>query len=99
MIGMRTASTPQIPIEEMFSSRGRVRILKELAMAEELNISEVCRRTGLNHSTTKAHLRVLIASGLIEEKTFGRIRIYRYRIEDIRARSLRNLFQLWESGA
>ncbi|HDD67009.1 MAG TPA: ArsR family transcriptional regulator [Candidatus Thorarchaeota archaeon] len=86
----------KIPIEEMLSSRGRVKILKELALAGELNISEVCRRVGLNHSTTKAHLRVLMQSGLVEEKVFGRIRIYRYRAEDMRARSLRNLFDLWD---
>jgi len=36
-------------------------------------------------------------TGLIEEKVFGRIKIYRYRIEDMRARSLRNLIDLWES--
>ena len=51
----------------------------------------------LNHSSTKSHLEVLLASGLVEEKKFGRIKIYRYRIEDIRARSIRNLFNLWDS--
>jgi DNA-binding transcriptional ArsR family regulator len=88
---------PQIPIEEIFSSRGRIKIIKELADSKELNISELCRRVGLNHSTTKSHLNVLIESGLVEEKVFGRIKIYRYRIEDLRARSLRNLFDIWGS--
>ncbi len=92
---MDATSTTHIPIEDMLSSRGRIKILKELAYADELNISEICRRVGLNHSTTKAHLSVLIASGLVEEKTFGRIKIYRYRSEDIRARSFRNLLDLW----
>ncbi len=87
----------RIPIEDLFSSKGRVKILKELVDSAELNISELCRRVGLNHTTTKSHLRVLIASGLIEEKTFGRIKIYRYRIEDLRARSLKNFFELWSS--
>ncbi len=86
-----------VPIEELFSSKGRVRILKELATSSELNISELCRRVELNHSSTKSHLEVLLASGLVEEKKFGRIKIYRYRIEDIRARSIRNLFNLWDS--
>lgn len=87
----------RIPIEELFSSRGRIKILKELASSNELNISELCRRVSLNHSSTKSHLEVLIDSGLVEEKMFGRIKIYRYRIEDLRARSLRNLFDLWDS--
>ena len=87
----------RVPIEELFSSRGRIKILKELATSSELNISELCRRVSLNHSSTKSHLEVLIQSGLVEEKMFGRIKIYRYRIEDHRARALRNLFGLWQS--
>jgi DNA-binding transcriptional ArsR family regulator len=86
-----------VPIEDVFSSRGRIKILKELAISNELNISEICRRVDLNHSSTKAHLEVLLKTGLIEEKKFGRIKIYRYKIEDLRARSLRSLFNLWES--
>lgn len=94
---MSSKTFSRIPIEELFSSRGRIKIIKELADTQELNISELCRRVGLNHSTTKSHLNVLIESGLVEEKVFGRIKIYRYRIEDLRARSLRNLFDIWGS--
>ncbi|MFW9805705.1 MAG: ArsR family transcriptional regulator [Candidatus Thorarchaeota archaeon] len=94
---MDAGDTPKIAIEDIFSSRGRIKILKELAASNELNISELCRRVDLNHSSTKSHLEVLLKSGLIEEKKFGRIKIYRYKIEDLRARSLRSLFNLWES--
>lgn len=94
---MNTESSPKVAIEDIFSSRGRIKILKELAASNELNISELCRRVDLNHSSTKSHLEVLLSSGLIEEKKFGRIKIYRYKIEDLRARSLRSLFNLWES--
>jgi DNA-binding transcriptional ArsR family regulator len=88
---------PKIPIEELFSSRGRIKVVKELADATELNISELCRRIGLNHSSTKSHLMTLIKAGLVEEKIFGRIRIYRYCTEDLRARALKNLIELWDS--
>jgi DNA-binding transcriptional ArsR family regulator len=94
---MSAETTNTVPIEDVFSSRGRIKILKELAISNELNISELCRRVDLNHSSTKAHLEVLLKTGLIEEKKFGRIKIYRYKIEDLRARSLRSLFNLWES--
>lgn len=94
---MDSEPLPRIPIEELFSSRGRIKVLKELAESNELNISEICRRVSLNHSTTKTHLRVLVESGLIEEKAFGRIKIYRYRTEDLRARSLKNFLDLWHS--
>ena len=94
---MNTETSKKIGIEDLFSSRGRIKILKELAVSNELNISELCRRVNLNHSSTKSHLEVLLQSGLIEEKIFGRIKIYRYKIEDLRARSLRSLFDIWES--
>ncbi len=97
---MESESSSRVDIEDIFSSRGRIKILKELATSKsnELPISELCRRVGLNHSSTKSHLKVLIKSGLIEEKTYGtRIKIYRYKIEDLRARSLKSLFNLWES--
>ncbi|MCK4566920.1 MAG: winged helix-turn-helix transcriptional regulator [Candidatus Thorarchaeota archaeon] len=94
---MNTETSRKIGIEDLFSSRGRIKILKELAVSNELNISELCRRVNLNHSSTKSHLAVLLKSGLVEEKIFGRIKIYRYRTEDLRARSLRSLFDIWES--
>jgi DNA-binding transcriptional ArsR family regulator len=97
---MDDESSSKVAIEDIFSSRGRIKILKTLAGADhsELPISELCRKVNLNHSSTKSHLKVLIRSGLIEEKTYGsRIKIYRYKIEDLRARSLRSLFSLWDS--
>ena len=93
---MNIETTSKISIEDLFSSRGRVKILKELATSKELLISQLCRKVNLNHSSTASHLKVLVKSGLIEEKIHGRIKIYRYREEDLRARALQNLFSLWE---
>jgi len=95
---LNTENTVKIPIEELFSSRGRVKILKELATSNELLISQLCRKVNLNHSSTASHLKVLVKSGLIEEKKHGRrIKIYRFMEEDMRARALRNFFNIWDS--
>ncbi|MHA1288127.1 MAG: winged helix-turn-helix domain-containing protein [Candidatus Thorarchaeota archaeon] len=94
---MNTEISQKIGIEDLFSSRGRIKILKELAASTELNISDLRRRVNLNHSSTKSNLEVLLHSGLVEEKIFGRIKIYRFRNEDLRARSLKSLFDIWES--
>lgn len=83
-------------VEDVFSSRGRVRILRILSEIGELNISEIARRAGLNYSTTNEHLLLLEEAGLIRHKTFGRIRIYRFDETDARARSIKNLMELWE---
>jgi len=43
----------------------------------ELNISEITRRSGLSHSATARHLDFLTRSGILTEKRFNRIRIFR----------------------
>jgi DNA-binding transcriptional ArsR family regulator len=83
-------------IEEIFSSKGRVRILRILSEIGELNISEIARRAGLNYATTNQHLLVLESYNLVLHKTFGRIRIFRFNDENARARMIRNLIEFWE---
>lgn len=87
-----------IPVELLFSSRGRIKIIRLLAECGELNISEIARRTQLNHSTTRRHLQFLERAQLVQEKTFGRIRIFRYKIENLRALALRRFIELWEKS-
>lgn len=58
------------------SSYGRTKILTLMLEAGELNISEVTKRSGLSHSSTARHLEFLVASGLLTEKRFNRIRIF-----------------------
>lgn len=87
-----------IPVELLFSSRGRIKIIRLLAECGELNISEIARRAQLNHSTTRRHLRFLERAQLVQEKTFGRIRIFRYKIENLRALALRRFIELWEKS-
>lgn len=85
-----------VPVEEVLSSKGRVKILKILALKGELNISEIARRAELNHTSTLSHLRYLKKIGLVEEKNFGRIRIFRFREEDPRARIIKHFFEEFE---
>ena len=83
-------------IEEVFSSKGRVKILRILAEIGELNISEIARRAGLNYATTNKHLLVLENHGLIRHKRFGRIRIFRFDEENPRAKMIKKLIEFWE---
>jgi DNA-binding transcriptional ArsR family regulator len=84
-------------IEEVFSSKGRVRILRILSEIGELNISEIARRAGLNYTTTNDHLQKLEGANLITHKSFGRIRIYRFNEGDGRAQAIKGLMTLWEN--
>ena len=84
-------------IEELLGSKARLKILKTLALNEELNISLIISKTKLNHANVLKHLNFLKSFDLIQEKKFGRIRIYRYKTENIKARSLKNFIEIWES--
>ncbi len=83
-------------VEDIFSSKGRVRILRILSEIGELNISEIARRARLNYTTTNEHLRILEEADLLKHKTFGRIRIYRFNDENLKARAIRDMMEIWE---
>jgi len=83
-------------IEDVFSSRGRVRILRLLVEIGELNASEIARRAGLNYATAKRHLTNLEKIGLICHKTFGRIQIYRLNEKNPLTETVKALIEAWE---
>jgi DNA-binding transcriptional ArsR family regulator len=88
-----------VSVEDIFSSKGRVKILKVLAERGEMNISDITRRSSLNHTTTAMHLKRLCEFGIVEEKNFGRIRIFRFRREDPHAWAVQSLFESFKKGA
>lgn len=83
-------------LENVFSSKIRMKILKIIAQVGELNVSEIARRLNINHKTTSEHLKVLDEEGILQHKTFGRIRLYRFNEASPRARTVQNLIEVWE---
>jgi predicted transcriptional regulator len=83
-------------IEDIFSSKLRVKILKILVQMRELNVSEIARRLGVNYNTTSKHLKVLEDEGILQHKMFGRIRLYRLNEHSPKARAVQNLMEVWE---
>lgn len=67
----------RIEIEDIFTSRGRTKILKTLTMKRELNISEIAKQTKLSYASVNKHLEELKNRGIVLEKKFGRIRIFK----------------------
>jgi DNA-binding transcriptional ArsR family regulator len=82
-------------IEDVLSSRGRVKILRILVEIGELNISEIARRAGLNYATTNQHLEALENYGLVQHKKFGRIRIFRFNEANSRAKMIKEMMEAW----
>jgi len=54
-----------------------VKIMGIMMESNELNISEITRRSGISHSSVEIHLELLVELGLLTEKRFNRIRIFR----------------------
>ena len=84
-------------IENLFGSKARLKILKVLTLNSEMSITQIIKKTNLNHSSVKKHLNCLKALNLVQEKIFGRIKIYRYKVENLKANSLKNFIEIWEN--
>lgn len=79
-------------LEEVFSSRIRVRVVRKLIQYKEINITKLTKDLGLNHRIIEQHINALKNLGIVEEKRFGRIRIIRLVENDARVMAIERLF-------
>jgi predicted transcriptional regulator len=80
------------------SSYGRTKVLTIMLETEELNISEITKRSGLSHSATAKHLEYLTRSGILKEKRFNRIRIFRLDQSSPLTGALTRFFYDWKEA-
>jgi DNA-binding transcriptional ArsR family regulator len=85
-----------VEIEEVFSSKPRMKVLKLIARLGALNISDIARRINLNYTTTNQHLKLLEAEGILQQKVYGRIRMYKFNESSPKAKAVQNLIETWE---
>ncbi|HVP16198.1 MAG TPA: winged helix-turn-helix domain-containing protein [candidate division Zixibacteria bacterium] len=83
-------------VEDVFSSRLRMKILRILVQVGELNVSEIARRLNVNYITTSKHLKTLEDEGVLVHKSFGRIRLYRLNERSPKAKAVQALVETWE---
>jgi predicted transcriptional regulator len=86
-----------VELEEVFSSKSRMKILKLIYQLGQLNVSDVARRLKLNFTSTSAHLKVLESEGILQERTYGRVRMYRFS-EGAKAKAVVGLIEVWEKN-
>ena len=86
-----------LEVEDIFSSYGRARVVSVIMDGNELNISEITRRSGISHSSVELHLGFLVKAGLITEKRFNRIRIFRVNHSSPRTSVLKRFLDDWKS--
>ena len=80
------------------SSYGRTKVLTIMLETGELNISEVTRRSGLSHSAAARHLEFLTTTGILTEKRFNRIRIFRVDQANPLAGALMRFYSDWKEA-
>lgn len=85
-------------IEEVFSSKPRMKILKLVARLGALNVSDIARRINMNYSTTNQHLKLLEAEGILQQRVYGRVRMYRFNGVSPKAKAVQNLIEIWEQS-
>ena len=81
-----------LSVENLLGSKARIRILRVLLDKEELNITAIAREAEVNYKTALHHLEELKSMGIITEKVFGRVRIFKINHEDPRVKALKNMF-------
>jgi DNA-binding transcriptional ArsR family regulator len=83
-------------VEEVFSSKPRMKILKLIARLGSLNVSDIARRIGLNYSTTNQHLKLLENEGILRQSVYGRVRMFRFNEGSSKAKAVQNMIETWE---
>ena len=83
-------------VEDVFSSRIRMKILTILNNVGELNVSEIARRLKINYVSASKHMKILEDEGIIQHKMFGRIRLYRLNEQSSKTKAVQNLIEVWE---
>jgi DNA-binding transcriptional ArsR family regulator len=85
-----------VEIEEVFSSKPRMKILKLIYQLSQLNVSDVARRIKMNYSSTSEHLKVLTSEGILEERVYGRVHMYRLSESSAKAKAVAALIEAYE---
>jgi predicted transcriptional regulator len=85
-------------LEEVFSSKLRMKILKLIYNLGSLNITDVARRINANFASTAENLEVLEAEGILQERVYGRVRMYRFNEGSAKAKAVQNLIEVWEQS-
>ncbi len=82
-------------LEEVFSSKPRMKILKLIYQLGQLNVSDLARRIKMNYTATAGHLKILAEEGIIEERVYGRVHMYRFSGSE-KAKAVAALIEVWE---
>lgn len=85
-------------LEDIFSSKGRVKVLKAILLHGEINLTSIVRETGLNYTLVAKHINYLKSCNIIEEINLGRVKIYRPNWVNPRVRYIEDMLRVLNEG-
>jgi DNA-binding transcriptional ArsR family regulator len=83
-------------LEEVFSSKQRMKILKLIDKLCSLNVSDIARQTSSNFTSTSKHLKILEDEGILKVHVYGRVRMYRFNEGSMKAKAVKSLIETWD---
>ena len=83
------------PLDRVLSSSGRIRILTLLSEVEQMHLTEIAKRTEQSYSAAKRHLDDLSKAGIVEERDYGRVRVFKLNLTNDHAKLLQELILKW----
>lgn len=86
-------------IEEVLNCKGRMKILKLLAVEEFLTVHAIKKKINSNYDWTLRHLKALKKEGILSSKTIGNQRLFMYAPTSKRARIVYNFVKAWKDSS
>ena len=83
-------------LEDVFSSKLRMKMLKLIFELGSLNVSDIARRLNTNFTSAAEHLKLLAAEDILEERLYGRVRMYRFKEGSAKAQAVQKLIEAWQ---
>ncbi len=99
VLGGGVSRMDALKLEEVLGTAGRVKVLLLLIDQEEMNISQIVRLSGLQHSSVQKHPGFLCEQHLVREKRYGRIRIFALEEKNPYVALLKRFFADWNRMA
>lgn len=80
-------------LEEIFSSKNRIRIIKYLISKGEANITAIANDLNIHHRNIKEHLNLLEKYDIVKKKKYGRLTIYMINLGNPKVLALKRLLE------
>ncbi len=82
-------------VDDIFSSKGRVAILVQLAIKGKLYVSELARYSKISVESVRAHLKKLEDLQIVRYKAVGNKKVYMLNKQNPYAREIEDLILKW----